>query len=495
MNDAAIIIVDDDPALLRALPEALRLRMNGLEIETCDSAKKALQMIATRDYDAIVSDIKMPGMDGLALLNEVHKLRPATPTLLITGHGERDLAVQALRGGAYDFIQKPIERDYFVASLKRAIERRRLDREVERQRRVIERHARVLDHVADGVFLVDHEGFVRLWNPAASSITGIPAEAALGRRPEELFAGWSQIAPVIPVTHVPGLADEGPRTFPIEVGTRELWLSLTGVAFSDGTVYAFRDLSSERAIDELKDDFVATVSHELRTPLAAVYGAAETLRREDLPPSAEDRGRLLAIIAEESDRLAHVVNDILLASHLDSGRLRLGTGSVNLVDLAQGVIDVIEARGNENVSIRLLAEPGLSDVAGDGERLRQVLLNLVENAIKFSPGAAEIEIHVEAVRDDLLRIAVRDNGLGITQADQRRIFEKFYRADPNLTNGVGGTGLGLYICRELVRRMSGRIWVESEHGAGSTFIVELPCAPVRPAKPALDASLARATRS
>jgi signal transduction histidine kinase len=274
------------------------------------------------------------------------------------------------------------------------------------------------------------------------------------------------------------------------VGQRELWLSLTGVAFSDGTVYAFRDLSSERAIDELKDDFVATVSHELRTPLAAVYGAAETLRRQDLPASTDDRERLLTIIAEESDRLARVVNDILLASHLDSGRLRLEADCVNPIDLAQGVIEVIEARGDENVVIQLLAEPGLPDVTGDGDRLRQVLLNLVENAIKFSPGGAQVEIRVEAVRDDLLRFAVRDRGLGIAPADQRRIFEKFYRADPNLTSGVGGTGLGLYICRELVRRMSGRIWVESEHGAGSRFVVELPCAPVRPPKPALDASLA-----
>jgi signal transduction histidine kinase len=490
VSDAAILIVDDDPALLRALPEALRLRMDGIEIETCDSAIEALKLIATRDYDAIVSDIKMPGMDGLALLHEVSRLRPTTPTLLITGHGERDLAVQALRGGAYDFIQKPIERDYFVASLNRAIERRRLDREVERQRQVIERHARVLDHVADGVFLVDHDGFVRLWNPAASSITGLAAESVIGKRPDEIFTGWSQIAPVIPVTRVPGPADEGPRTVPFEVGQRELWLSLTGVAFSDGTVYAFRDLSSERAIDELKDDFVATVSHELRTPLAAVYGAAETLRRQDLPPSTDDRERLLTIIAEESDRLARVVNQILLASHLDSGRLRLDAGCMNPTDLVQGVIDVIEARGDENVVITLRAEPGLPDVAGDGERLRQVLINLVENAIKFSPGGAEVEIQVEAVRDDLLRFAVRDSGLGIAAADQRRIFEKFYRADPNLTNGVGGTGLGLYICRELVRRMSGRIWVESEHGAGSTFVVELPCAPVKPPKPALDASMA-----
>jgi len=130
MTSARVLIVDDDPALLQALPETLRLRAGGLAVDTCDSASAALDRIATTDYDAIISDIKMPGMDGLALLAEVRALRPDTPTLLITGHGEHSLAVQALRGGAYDFIQKPIDREYFVASLNRAIHTRQLSRRV-----------------------------------------------------------------------------------------------------------------------------------------------------------------------------------------------------------------------------------------------------------------------------------------------------------------------------------------------------------------------------
>src|ERR687888_1078829 len=125
-----ILIVDDDPALLKALPEAVRLRMQDAQVDTCDSAREALGRIGDVDYDAIVADIKMPGMDGLALLAEIRTLRPDTPTLLITGHGEHDLAVQALRGGAYDFIQKPIDREYFVASLTRAFRVRQLSRRV-----------------------------------------------------------------------------------------------------------------------------------------------------------------------------------------------------------------------------------------------------------------------------------------------------------------------------------------------------------------------------
>jgi two-component system sensor histidine kinase/response regulator len=122
--EARILIVDDDPALLEALPEAVRLRIGPIQIETCDSAAAAVERIEASDYDAIVTDIKMPGMDGLALLSVIREKRPATPTLLITGHGEGDLGLRAIEGGAYEYISKPIDRDSFTASLQRAIQSR-----------------------------------------------------------------------------------------------------------------------------------------------------------------------------------------------------------------------------------------------------------------------------------------------------------------------------------------------------------------------------------
>ena len=171
-----ILIVDDDPALLQALPEALRLRLVDMAVDTCDSAADALRRIAATDYDAVVSDIKMPGMDGLALLAEIRRLRPDTPTLLITGHGQHDLVVQALRGGAYDFIPKPIDRDYFVASLKRAIETRHLRRQLDEQRSTLERtveertrELRKANDVKDQFLaMLSHElrsplGAIRMW--------------------------------------------------------------------------------------------------------------------------------------------------------------------------------------------------------------------------------------------------------------------------------------------------------------------------------------------
>ena len=151
MASLSVLIVDDDPALLQALPQTLRLRMGGVTVETADSAAAALDRIAVQDYDAIVTDIKMPGMDGLALLAEIRTRRPDTPTLIITGHGDNALVVHALRGGACDFIEKPIDRDYFVAALYRAIWAHVQHRRVKDRQVALESCSDELERILDGL--------------------------------------------------------------------------------------------------------------------------------------------------------------------------------------------------------------------------------------------------------------------------------------------------------------------------------------------------------
>jgi signal transduction histidine kinase len=264
---------------------------------------------------------------------------------------------------------------------------------------------------------------------------------------------------------------------PFDVEGRELWLSLCGVDVADATVFSFQDRTDERVVDKLKDDFVATASHELRTPLAAIYGAAKTLERpEPLDPEGADA--LISIITTESERLARVIEDILYASHLDSGRLRLATERIDPRALAQEVVDSLHLHLPDGVTLSLEPSPGeLPGVDVDPTKLRRVLLNLLENAIKYSPEGGPVVVRVDA-DNGRVRLSVQDEGLGIPRGEQERIFEKFYRADPQLARGVGGSGLGLYICRELVQRMGGELEVESEPGRGSTFTVELPPARV-----------------
>jgi PAS domain S-box-containing protein len=354
-----------------------------------------------------------------------------------------------------------------------AIENARLYREAERRGQA----ARVLGYVADGVFLVDTQGMVQLWNPAAEAITGVAAESILGRPLEEAIPGLRVATNAAPIASTPAGCAGRATSFPVEIGGRELWLSVTGVSSSEGTVYAFRDLTEERRLEQLKADFIATVSHELRTPIAAVHGAAKTLEREDIVLTDEVRGRLLSVISEQSERLAQLVNDILLTSQVESGRLVVLSEHVDVADVARRVVEAARVYAPEGLELELVAPSSLRAAASDRDKLRQVLANLTANAIKYSARTGRVELRLEP-RGAHLRVTVRDEGIGIPQSEQQRIFEKFYRVDGSTTGFVEGTGLGLYICRELVQRMGGSIWVESAEGSGSTFFVELPFASV-----------------
>ncbi|MBW3592481.1 MAG: GAF domain-containing protein, partial [Actinobacteria bacterium] len=216
-----------------------------------------------------------------------------------------------------------------------AVDNARLYREAEERGNA----ARVLATIADGVFLVDGSGTVRLWNPAAEAVTGIAASEVVGRPLEAAIPGWAAIGPRVPVAAWPAPARTRAETLPFDLDGRELWLSIAGVGFDDGTVYAFRDLTEERRVEELKTEFVATASHELRTPLAAVYGAAMTLRRRDLELDEERRELLLTIIAEEANRLSRTINDILWASRLEAGRLDLDAEPFDPLVCVESVVE------------------------------------------------------------------------------------------------------------------------------------------------------------
>jgi two-component system phosphate regulon sensor histidine kinase PhoR len=348
-----------------------------------------------------------------------------------------------------------------------AIDNARLYEEVEARADA----TRVLTYVGDGVFLLDRAGTVRLWNPSTETITGLPARTVLGEPASQVIPGWEQISDRVPIA----ATREAARAvaLPLETARGERWISISGVEFFGGTVYAFRDITEAHRLNELQAEFIATASHELRTPLAAVYGAAQTLRRHDFALDEAGRERFISLIVEESDRLGRVVNQILLANQLEVGRLDLETQPFDAAELLERVAEVARTHAPSRITIDVVAADEVPPVAADKDKARQVLVNLIENAIKYSPEGGRVELGVRAT-DGMVTFRVLDEGMGIPAEEQPRIFEKFYRLDPGMTRGIGGTGLGLYICSELVERMGGRIWVEPREPKGSAFLFELP---------------------
>jgi len=428
-----------EPAFLRAVPQDL----------LDEAAKRDPEAAAALEHISIRSAITLPLRAGDRTFGAL---------TLVAEHREFDDADFALG-------------QQLSARAAIAVENARLYREAERRADA----SLALAYVGDGVVLLDQDGRVRFWNAAAAAITGVREADAVGRRPAEVWPAWEELTRLAELADATAPERARPVTVPVETAAGDRWVAVTGVAFDEGVVYALRDVSDEHALERARSDFVTTASHELRTPLAAVYGAARTLRRTDIEIPAEQRDRFLDIIVSETERLTAIVSQILLAGQLEEGQVDVATAATDLRPLVDSVLDSTRLRAPERIELRLEQNGDPAVALADEDKLRQVLVNLLDNAIKYSPDGGQVEVEL-AGGAGRVRLTVRDRGLGIPSAEQERIFEKFYRLDPALTRGVGGSGLGLFISRELVARMGGNLTVRSEPGEGAAFVVDLPAA-------------------
>jgi two-component system, NtrC family, sensor histidine kinase KinB len=336
-----------------------------------------------------------------------------------------------------------------------------------------ERSFAILANIADGIVAVDREGRVVLWNEAAEQITGVPAGEALGHAPDEVLQGTLGSGSDTPA---------GDRLVSITRSREEVWLSVTEAVMRDpagsvnGRIFAFRDISSDRLVEQMKSDFVSTVSHELRTPLTSIYGFAETLLRQDVLFGDEERQTFLGYIASESQRLTGIVDALLNVARLDTGDLQVRLAPTDVLGVLDELVHNVEEGGANGHHFVLDAKEESLAASADRDKLRQVCSILIDNALKYSPAGGTVTVGIER-KQHTVEVSVADQGIGIPQSDQDQIFRKFYRgSDVESRAGAGGTGLGLFIARGLVTAMGGRIWVESREGEGSTFAFELPAA-------------------
>jgi PAS domain S-box-containing protein len=366
-------------------------------------------------------------------------------------------------------------------------------RAAEHLERVVEETSKlkaVVDHSSDGILVVDGGGRVLLWNPAMEAMTGVAPDEAHGVLSELVQAIDQDGRPFDPLAATFALTPESPRADTemafVRPDGEQRWARCSHAGlFDDGRlvrdVVIVHDVTRQREVERLKADFIATVSHELRTPVTPIKGYADLLRRRGDRMTPEKRAECLDIICDRVNHLARLVEDLLLASRISSPSTISHDVSLETGDAVALTKRAVDDFANDAARLHLVLPDAPLLIACDPVRAVQVIGNLVSNALKYSPRTAQVDVAVTSY-DGACRVTVTDRGRGIPADQLERVFDKFHRVEDPLTMTTGGTGLGLYIARQLTRAMGGDIVLRSTLGVGSTFVLVLPLAdsPERP---------------
>lgn len=356
----------------------------------------------------------------------------------------------------------------------------------------------LLNSITDGVMVIDSNGVISLMNPAAGTITGWPYEDGLNLQYQSILkfvhTENNKETPNDPANHPFAKALSTGKSFRDSNATlvtkddNRVSLSIVASPIADskgtvsGAVAVFRDVSKEKAEERRKAEFISTASHEMRTPVAAIEGYL-SLALNDKVSKVDEKARSYLVKAHESTQhLGQLFKDLLTAAKSEDGRLVNNPEVVEMGEFLDRLAEDLRFSAEEKkLQFKFVVagdESGGSMVRPlcytlvDPERMREVITNLVSNAIKFTAqGGVTLGLRAEP---DFLQISIRDTGFGIPKEDIPHLFQKFYRVDNSNTRTVGGTGLGLYISRSIIELYKGKIWVESEEGKGSTFYINLP---------------------
>jgi signal transduction histidine kinase/DNA-binding response OmpR family regulator len=522
---AKILVVDDEPSILITLRAILE--DEGYDVDVAETGSRAIAAVRRSHYDLVLTDLKMPDGDGLEVLAAVRKCSPHTVTIMMTGFGSLDSALEAVQLGAYEYLLKPTEVADLKLAVRRSLERKRLS-EIDTLYRVNRAISGALD--VEAIVEEISSAAKRVLNVAHASLITFTPELALetcsdGLRPllqqrelvEALGAGqtvtrasglaagetWREQANVHDFCFAPGLSQgklvcavcAHHATEPYEFhasATRFLEALATQAALVLQNVAFIRELRRNnteleaanrklKELDELKSRFLSVATHELRTPLTVILGyntmLAEALEDRLAPQEQETLRESVA----SCKRLIRLVNSMLDVSRIESGKMEMNLAPCDLRQLVTSVVRFMQPQANaRNVALEASLPARLARVTLDSERIQQVLINLIGNALKFTPAGGRVTVAVR-LRSDLhaLELSISDTGIGIAKADQARIFEEFTQAHQN-AGDVQGSGLGLAISRRIVQAHGGDVSVTSAPGQGSRFTVTLPLAKTKP---------------
>lgn len=481
----ALLVVDDDPDCGELVSRAVNRHEGPFTVTQVRDGQSCLDMLDRQPYALVLLDYGLPRMNGLEVLRRIREAGLAVPVVMATGQGDERIAVEAMKLGAADYVVKSGR--YFttlptvLAKVLRqhalAAENAWLSEEAARQQQQL---AQIFDSTSDGIILVAGSARVLRLNRRAGEILGFDVEQAVNRPLAELLDGANAdpanadgVRALLALLQAPGDGAHGELQF-ARSGRAVQW-SGQPVVEGDclvGLTLTFQDVTRERDVSRMKSDFVSFVAHQLRTPLSGIKWMLELAGGEgEVPPMVASCVRDASASA---DRLIGMVNDLLDIAKLESGSLTVTRSAVDLHALTGDVLDDLRSLTREKrLRVTVEAGDGLTPALADPQLLRQVVLNLISNAVRYTPadGVIEIRIHQD---DTMLHWQVVDSGIGIPAKAHERLFEKFYRADNAVIVETEGTGLGLYLVRLIMQRLGGRVWFTSTEGAGATFGIALP---------------------
>ncbi|NPV86513.1 MAG: response regulator [Anaerolineae bacterium] len=534
MKTDRILLVDDDANILASLTR--QLRRFRYEVSTAQSGVEGLKKLENEGpFSVIVSDYRMPGMDGIEFLSRVQELCPDTSRIMLTGSNEIEVAIGAVnRGNIFRFLLKPLSPDDFISAVNAGTQ----------QYRLITAQKELMDELSV-LQMIDRELNTNLDTKQAMAITldwalfrtnalaGIVGSVvpdqgirimASKELPESFTDAEEAFLPFETYDHIEQAVKEG-NILSIDLASDNIQGFLpqaksqmivpirresttTGVlilesenssGFSEESIKFLTRLcdhasiaianaelyAAARAANQAKNEFLSFAAHELRNPLTAIAGFTDLLYNQSLGPINDTQRNILSTVKSSVQRMVTLISDLGDISRIESGHLRL---ELKPLDAKGLILEVVKAQQvmieKKNQTIELQLPDELPMILADNTRTQQILTNLVSNANKYSPEGATIIVAAEESPNQwdkkgarrVVHIWVKDNGIGLSPEDQKKIFQRFFRSEDSQARLSPGTGLGLNITKSLVEVQGGRIWFESEFRKGSTFHFTVPVA-------------------
>lgn len=515
----SILIVDDDESTLGTL--TLIFGKKGYETVTAGTGREAVKKAQGGFFNLALLDIRLPDMEGIDLIAPLKEMHPDIEVIMVTAYASLETAVRALNDGASAYITKPLNMDEVLATVREALEKqglvienrrlyqaaqqelterkqaeekledysKNLERMVEERTKKLRRalfdteEARdkidgILKSIADGLIVTDVYTRIILMNRTAEDLLGVrfsemidrPIDVAIKDETlrQRFKTSLEEREPGYQFDfELPGENSKHPRI--IRARTSEI---KDKAGKQTGIISIIYDVTLERKVDRIKTEFISTAAHQLRTPLTSIQGFSEILMTRD-NIKKERQKEYISYINKQSVNLAKIINDLLDISRIESGReFTLHKVPCNINEIISEKVKYFQASYPERqLDIVLPKEP--VELKVDKDKIEQVLENILDNAVKYSPEVGDICLTAKRIAESEIEISVADQGIGTTPEQAEKIFDKFYRADVS-DAAISGTGLGMSIVKYVVEAHGGKVWVESELGKGTTVTFVIP---------------------